>query len=262
MITFSQLGNYGRLGNQLFQVGALIGYSHKHGIPWAVPENWEHLHDFNYTFPTHPVIRGSEYKQFMEAGFEYKEIPRADNINISGYFQSTKYFEGADALVHSIFSNPKDKPPLPMDTQDHHFINTAIHVRRGDYLSLPHFYCQISMEYYMEAIDIIYRLYDTKQKFFVFSDDIPWCKETLPEYFDVTYFSEGNTPLQDLWLMSQCDCVVLPNSSFGWWGGWLATYANQDKTAISPGGKKWGWFQPEVNKPMDDFLPTWGWIRL
>ena len=44
---FSKLGNYGRLGNQLFQYAAIKSFSIKHSMPLLLPPVKEHrLHEF------------------------------------------------------------------------------------------------------------------------------------------------------------------------------------------------------------------------
>ena len=37
MLAFNQLGNLGRLGNQMFEYAALRGIAAKHGYDWCIP---------------------------------------------------------------------------------------------------------------------------------------------------------------------------------------------------------------------------------
>ena len=75
----------------------------------------------------------------------------------------------------------------------------------------------------------------------------------------VTYIShnlgEDNT-YADLWLMTRCRHFIIANSTFSWWGAWLAQH--RDKHVIAPGfekrhGKMWWGF--------DGLLPD-DWIKL
>lgn len=37
MLAFNQIGNLGRLGNQMFEYAALRGIAARHGYEWSVP---------------------------------------------------------------------------------------------------------------------------------------------------------------------------------------------------------------------------------
>ena len=49
MISFSQLGKQGRLGNQLFQIAATISVALKNNDSYAFPL-WEHSNHFNLEY--------------------------------------------------------------------------------------------------------------------------------------------------------------------------------------------------------------------
>jgi hypothetical protein len=76
--------------------------------------------------------------------------------------------------------------------------------------------------------------------FFVFSNDIHWCKSNLwnpirdcsVEYID---WNIKENSYIDMQLMSECKHNIIANSSFSWWGAWLNN--NPNKIIIAP--KKW-----------------------
>ena len=73
-------------------------------------------------------------------------------------------------------------------------------------------------------------------EFFVFSDDIEWCKENMHKVHEAEYhFIEDQTPAQDMALMSICRHVIMGASTFSWWGAWLNE--NPKKIIIAPDRK-------------------------
>ena len=73
MISFSQLGNMGRLGNQMFQIAATESHANKVKTEAVFPE-WQYSQHFNHTFK-----HGMSYNQsFHEAQFNFQEIPVVD----------------------------------------------------------------------------------------------------------------------------------------------------------------------------------------
>jgi len=134
--------------------------------------------------------------------------------------------------------------------------SVAIHVRRGDYISNPIVNQQFgicSAEYYENAIrDILLKV--EMPEFFVFSDDISWCKDNLNvKDINIQYIT-GFKDYEDLILISQCKHQIISNSTFGWWGAWLNQ--NPFKIVIAP--KIW-YIDPTLDTSM--LIPT-EWIRL
>lgn len=114
----------------------------------------------------------------------------------------------------------------------------SIHVRRGDYLRLPHRHPFVGKKYLLEAIERF-----PSNRFLVFSDDIPWCKSFFRG--SIFYFAEGNSVLEDLFLMTKCQGGhICSNSTFSWWGAYLSPYvANNIHKVIFPSM----WYGPAVD---------------
>jgi len=252
-IYFNELGNLGNLGNQMFQYAALQGVAHNRGFDWKVPppeyfgKNYSILKSSIYdcfyldlTIDKHIAIFNGPSKGESHHGFDedlFNNCP--DDINLSGYFQSYKYFEDIKNKIKRDFTF------LPTSTEIIPQKNTlAIHIRRTDYLGLPEYHTNLSEDYYKSALDSIGQFSEA----IVFSDDIEWCK-TLPLFKNFN-FSVG-TPYFDLQLMSKCDKHIIANSSFSWWAAWLS----ESDSVVAP--KQWfGPALPEHN-PEGYYLPSW-----
>lgn len=91
----------------------------------------------------------------------------------------------------------------------------GIHVRRGDYVDNPFYVDLMKTSYYQKAIAMF-----PNDKFLVFSDDIEWCKQQA--MFQGCSFSEGQDEIADMNLLASCKAVIMANSSFSWWAGYLS----------------------------------------
>jgi hypothetical protein len=125
-------------------------------------------------------------------------------------------------------------------------------VRRGDYVSLPaaaRLHGALPLEHYRVAIAAV-NARVREARWFVFSDDIVWCRASLGLPPEMTHFvdhNQGADSWQDLLLMAQCRHHVLANSSFSWWGAWLADCRfGTDRVVIAP--RQWfkGGLQPSL----------------
>ncbi|BBB25221.1 alpha-1,2-fucosyltransferase [Amphritea japonica] len=164
-----------------------------------------------------------------------------DNVLLSGYFQSEKYFSNIRELLIQEFSldDRLTEAELAINNKIESCNSIAIHIRRGDYitdLSANNIHGICSEEYFEKALnylDSINVLSDPTTTLFIFSDDILWCKDNLAFKYR-TVFVEGSVdrPEVDIHLMSKCKHQVISNSTFSWWGAWLNT--NLDKCVIAP----------------------------
>ncbi len=193
---------------------------------------------------------------FDRGFFDFK-----DNSVLVGYFQSEKYFDDIRELLLKEFTLKSELEGMDLVIAKQ-ILNTnsiAIHVRRGDYVSVKsandvHGVC--GKEYFEKALSHMERLclLTDSSTLFVFSDDILWCKENLLFEYR-TVFVDGNAekPEIDILLMSMCKHQVISNSTFSWWGAWLNS--NPDKCVIAP----FRWFRTLHDST--DIVPV-KWVRL
>ena len=160
-----------------------------------------------------------------------------------GYFQAISYFDRhkdkikEELKVIKPISKENEKLIKEMNEVD----SICIHVRRGDYINSIHEVC--TLDYYKQAINELNNELKNP-KFYVFSDDIKWCKENL-SFINNICFVEGNKNYDDLRLMYSCKHFIISNSTFSWWGQYLSTSKN--KIVYAP--KKWfnnGWANPDL----------------
>ncbi len=119
--------------------------------------------------------------------------------------------------------------------------SVSIHIRRGDYLELEHFFRIIPLDYYKDAVDEVYkRIQDPV--FYIFSNDLNWVKDNLnfvknPVFVDMSACENysGLADIEEFEIMKHCKHNIIGNSSFSWWAAYLNN--NESKIVITP--KKW-----------------------
>lgn len=119
-----------------------------------------------------------------------------------------------------------------------HCNSIGVHIRRSDMLYANGYLYKFG--YFKRAV----KLARTKVRnpvFFIFGDtnSTDWIKENPRRIGildnDVIIYvdcNKGNDSYRDMQLLANCKCVIITNSSFGWWGAYLNTRPN--KTTISP----------------------------
>lgn len=143
-----------------------------------------------------------------------------------GFWQDAKYMHPATKIrFKELPLSAKNKAVISEMEQTE---SVAIHVRRADYLKpdCAKTYGGIcTPEYYAKALQIV-RSTIKAPRFFVFSDDINWCKAHLPienaQYID---WNTGNDSIYDMYLMSHCKANIIANSTFSYWGAQIGNHA-------------------------------------
>ncbi|WP_423737531.1 alpha-1,2-fucosyltransferase [Chitinophaga caseinilytica] len=174
---------------------------------------------------------------------------------VSGYWQSEKYFKDIRPILKTDFGFR-----FPLVGQAKVLLNkiksensVMIHVRRGDYLYFQDKYCIVSKEYLLSAIQYCWKELQSPV-FYVFSDDISWCKENLHEVPGLTFMGDelyDEHSKSYLQLMCACHHFILSNSTFGWWAAWLGDHPG--KITIAPGR----WFNDELTNAKDVYCDDW-----
>jgi hypothetical protein len=264
MLAFNQIGNLGRLGNQMFEYAALRGIAEKHEYDWCIPpfhrsgiENYSLHNCFKLdSVKEENVAFRDDYGYVQERFFHFDEElfeKCPDNVSLHGFFQSEKYFKHISEFIRKDFTFYDEylEPCKEMISEFEGQEPIMLHVRRGDpnlidprgfkwaYVNCSDQHPVQTVEYYRKAL----LQFNDSQPVIVFSDSPEWVKEQdffsgdrffvsepLDKYPDGSY-----TPYVDLCLMSLCSHAIIANSSMSWWGSWLIS--NLNKKVIAP--KMW-----------------------
>ena len=244
MVTYKNLGRYGRFGNQLFEIAGTIGIAKNHGYAFGFPywKNYDALERFGTTedidvqkWFVNPLPVADLDLPDYHIPWGYHDVIIQDNTNIVGHMQSEKYFEHCIDLIRYYFTM-KDEPPY----NDY----CAVHWRAGDYQDggSNAYHPRQSPEYYRQAM----RHFPDNQKYLVFSDDIEGAK-VMFDGKDVT-FANGNT-YEDFRLMKMCKHFIIANSSYSLMAAILAEHP--DKKIIAPAL----WFGKPARLETKDIYP-------
>ena len=193
--------------------------------------------------------------------FDASVLESPDGVYLDGYWQSYKYFEKIDGILREefTFKNKLNKEGRLMAWKIKDVNSVCVNVRRADYITNhlnSAFFGAISKEYYQKAEEIISSKIDNPH-FFIFSDDIDWCRANLK--FNRPAVFVGREYASEKWqqylqLMIMCKHFIISNSTFAWWAAWLSE--NKNKIIIAP--KNWV-SGPSINT--DDLIPP-SWIRI
>lgn len=151
---------------------------------------------------------------------------------VQGYFADERYFKGIENCIRNEFTPKKKLDEINQKILKHiqKTVSVSIHVRRGDFITNKANSQFVGIDYYITAIKKINKSI-FNPVFFIFSDDISWCKENLTPLINRVQFinhNKGKNSYKDLVLMSNCKHNIIANSTFSWWGAWL----NQNKNKI------------------------------
>ena len=271
----------GGLGNQMFQYAFARTLSLRHNTPLKIDlsflknrnmgpnfvyRNYELdifnvIEDFDFTFEN--CIRAEEpfcskYLQEIVDSIGVYQIDK--DIMIDGYWQSVKYFAEFESVIKSDFTfkslvGDSNDDKIKSMLNDIRMTNSVmLNIRRTDFLNTD-FHGVMGLEYINKSTELLESKIDNP-KYFIFSDDIEWCKENikLNNMVIVNHSYKGDRFSYYLQLMKECKNFIIPNSSFAWWSAWLSDSPN--KIVIAP--KRW---LTDETIDTSDLIPS-DWIRI
>ena len=191
-----------------------------------------------------PKKRGRHY--IVEPSYNYWPgfVSLSAPAYLDGYWQQEKYFADIAEVIRRDFTFPSFVCPEAENLAAEIASSpkaVCIHIRRGDYLANPatnqvHGLC--SPEYYKKALATLAAKLGSGLKLFAFTDEPAWVRENFDTRgypATVIGFPEHQAePWHDMHLMSLGAHHVLANSSFSWWGAWLAEGTHEGGLTIAP----------------------------
>jgi Glycosyl transferase family 11 len=227
----------GGLGNQMFQIAAAYALARRVGSKLAL--NYDrHFstgqggHPLKYKdtlFKKIPVT--AQWPTTIYRYHEYRYCPLfpSRHVQLDGYFQSGKYFDDFQDEVRDLFEFPEPAQAearryLALDKRP----TVGIHMRLGDYFSTRYksslgvctpYYYQTALSHFPKD----------EYRFILCSDDPEAAKEILNDT-SVEIF-RGSDELAEMALLSQCNNLIISNSSFSWWSSFMGI---KKKKVIAP----------------------------
>lgn len=110
---------------------------------------------------------------------------------------------------------------------------TVINIRRGDFYKenscTPSSFDQVS---YIKKVKNIY-----PELFYypieIVSDDIDWCINNF-QFLDSVCFREKSSPVEDFIAICTAKNLIISNSTFSYWGGYVCKYLSKENIIIAP----------------------------
>jgi len=264
----------GGMGNQMFQYAVAKSLSIKYNIPFFMDRNYIDKFDWrNYDLDLFnvdenfiinpieaiPVNDGVGLSFNNEIYNIFDNIPLEQNIYLEGYFQNIGYTDPIYNILKKDFklkNDINDNRSLDLLNEIKSTNSVMLNVRRTDFVNSS-FHGTMDVDYYNNAISIINEKVENP-KYFIFSDDIEWCKENLSNIdnsFIVDHSYKGDRFGEYLELMKNCKHFIIPNSSFAWWSAYLCE--NENKIVIAP--ERWLLNQ---NLDVDVVSEKLNWIKI
>jgi hypothetical protein len=188
----------------------------------------------------------------IEVGYQSDPTLGKRVNRIQGYFQSYLYADRVrwkEILCQEFFGSSQYQKLLgKLQAQN----PMALHVRGQDYLIDKSGIGTLSRTYFKLGIE---KLNAVGENIWVFTDDFEYAQELLKECPGNFYFPDSVnslTPMESMMLFSKAKKLLLSNSTFAWWAGYLS-----DADHICAPAK---WFEG-MEDPNSLIPPRWGKVQ-
>ena len=233
---FIFIERWGGLGNQLFQYTAAVTIANHHQCPLFFSKESMNIHNtlqnkyadlFEYGSEVEAggtnVLTIPGFTLFTRTSFHpwsIEEVPRKSVM--MGYFQ---YYPAIRQVIpficESLCRKLSERRTQMLEKYKVQDTDIFLHVRRGDYLNVPHIHFLQGRDYYESAYKLLVeKLTYQPSTVHILSDDIDWCREQewLLAFPGAQFIDEPNE-LDALALMSLIKAgAIIANSTFSWWG--------------------------------------------
>lgn len=197
----------------------------------------------------------------VEGQFPYEERFAAltGDTLLAGFFQSPRYFAGAEGRIRAAFDAAAAVSPAATRTAEMLAgeESVALHLRRGDYAGeggAGRVHTVLEDAYYEHCLNLIRRAVP-QARLKVFSDDPAVAAQKARAWQGEAV--AGASALEDLWLMSRCRHHIIANSSFSWWSAWL----DERPGGLTIAPRQWFSREKQLTTYVGDLFPD-GWILL
>jgi hypothetical protein len=261
----------GGLGNQLFQIFAVIAYCIREQQPFCFPVTFNPLSKDRPSYWSSLLQNLSAFlttapppsaATIREASFQYSALPSCkpgENYLVHGYFQSYLYFRPYYGTIYKLLGIEKAKAAVRDDFPFNYDHTVSLHFRLGDYKWLSHNHNILPPSYYMNAL----RYINTPTVlFFCEADDLDAVESVVDQlrraFPDKTFVrAPDDVPdWKQMLMMSLCAHNIIANSSFSWWGAYFNS--NPEKCVCYPQT----WFGPQLQTyDTSDMCPP-AWTRV
>jgi hypothetical protein len=259
----------GGLGNQIFQIYALISSALRQGSAFAFPVKIAGRRQRNYTktffHGLEPFFKDIHYPiGYNEPHYHYNPIPEIKaGTSLHGYFQSYRYFQDYLPVINAILQIDQQRSVVRHNSQNH-YDGIAMHFRVGDYLEIQECHPVLTRSYYENALKFILKHEPEIQEvtyFYERGDEVHVVE--IVNYLKLKFanlsFSPAPSNLEDyeeLLTMSLYRHNIIANSSFSWWSAMYND--NPDKIVCFPDI----WFGPKMaDHDTKDLCPA-DWHRI